>query len=442
MHYEKQEAPKRTTLDELLLADDCVTDILLDDICKTRKYTSSFQPTGSVQIPLLFGGASGEALAAISSLIIQVRNHHKLQSPALHLLCMQLTLYYDMLSSDCSFVLATTRQNSQHEEWCVVAKRTIEKGTQIKYLKGANATITSAIEGGYSSLGRIDGVGGKRFTTAGTVRFCDHNCEPNARLLVKDDFTVVIALQNIEQGEEITVYYADDFLGEGNQNCSCATCKSLDQTNASNLRGLWPDQRGLASRTLPSPSMSPDECEGMSGRRFREGSRSENTTIQQADRISQRYTGLVDNFLNVPKDSSLWNTAHAWASAIEKVGGLDGPDAPTKLRADDVWKRRPSDQSLFAHLLHAFSLPETNVYACLQPNHPIDGSEFAMVIQQLFQPDQKGARYAVNIPLASDIVEVAFPESLQHQHPCLDGRKVTVNITPQYTFVDIHIGRS
>jgi hypothetical protein len=117
-----------------------------------------------------------------------------------------------------------------------VAKKTIEKGSQVKYLKGTNATIIGAIEGAYSSLGRIDGACGNRYITVRPVRFIDHDCEPNAKLKAKDDYTIVIALRNIKEDEEVTVYYAADFFGEANQNCSYATCKSLDQTNASNLR--------------------------------------------------------------------------------------------------------------------------------------------------------------------------------------------------------------
>jgi len=288
VHCEDQGVRRRTELDELLLADDCVTDILLDDICKVEKYNQPFRTTAVVRISLFSGEAHDEeVVAALSSLITSVRTPVGLDSPDLHGLRMQLTLYCDMLSSDCPFELATTRQYSQYEEWCVVAKRTIEKGTQVKYLKGANGTVTSATEGTYSSLGRIDGACGKRYITAGPVRFVDHDCKPNSKLEAKEDHTVITTIRNVEEGEETTVFYSADFFGRGNQNCSCATCKPLDPTNVRHLHRFWPLRPGSTGRTLPSPAVSSNGCEDLWRGRLREEQAFQGAIMEQTDRILQ-----------------------------------------------------------------------------------------------------------------------------------------------------------
>ena len=124
-----------------------------------------------------------------------------------------------------------------------------------------------------------------------------------------------------------------------------------------------------------------------------------------------------------------------------KAGGLDGPTSPTKFRAEEVWQHRSSDEVLFAHVLDAFRLRDTLVYARLNPNHPENSSHISMVMRQLFKPDMASAHYAVNIPLPPDVADFKIPEELQHSHPCRDDRCMTVNVTPQYTFVDIHIGK-
>jgi hypothetical protein len=149
----------------------------------------------------------------------------------------------------------------------------------------------------------------------------------------------------------------------------------------------------------------------------------------------------VDNFLDIPESSNLWHTANAWMKAIQKARGLDGPSAPTKFRAHDVWRLRPNDDDLFAWVIHGFDISNTDIYLRSNPNHPLPGTKFSNVIRQLFKPNESETYYATNMPIPPDIAEFRIPEALQRSFPCLKDHRVTINVTPQFTSVEPHIGR-
>ena len=61
----------------------------------------------------------------------------------------------------------------------------------------------------------------------GPARFANHDCDANARLIsTASNLMVVIALRRINRGdEEITVSYGEDYFGDGNRECLCASCE-------------------------------------------------------------------------------------------------------------------------------------------------------------------------------------------------------------------------
>ncbi|KAJ6018463.1 hypothetical protein N7522_001927 [Penicillium canescens] len=67
----------------------------------------------------------------------------------------------------------------------------------------------------------------------GPARFVNHDCQPNARLVTRDNRQMsVVAMRHIREGDEITVFYSDDYFGDNNCDCLCLTCEKR-----SRLRG-------------------------------------------------------------------------------------------------------------------------------------------------------------------------------------------------------------
>lgn len=458
LRRDKEDLFRHTTGYSQLLADDCVSNALLDSILPAQKYTPRFSPAPGVQFSFRPEEAHQRVIAAISECTIKIREHYELECPDLRDLCVQYALYYDMLSSDCPFDLATTTQYSKQEQWCVVARQRIRKG-RVLYLRGVNVEVAdesfSALEEAIR-FGLMESPDGTRLFPIGPLRYVNHRCHnANSQLRIEDSYTVIVALRDIDVDEEITVHYGKDYFGKGNKDCSCATCIPTTQGMSEGLRHIWPQRGRPCGQGSNSKQIQKEKEDAFHVEIDQQGAR--NLTSRSREGLERQcpiprqikpsrltstlgFEEPLQKFFGVPRMSTLWGTAQAWAGAIQKAGGLDGPKAPIKFRADDIWTRRPSDKILFAHLLDAFNLHDTGVYTRLRPNDPEDSSEFSMVIQQLFQPDTECAYYAINMPLSSDVAEFAIPDSLQYQHPYLEGRELTVNITPQYAFVDIHIG--
>ena len=398
LRREKEDSFRHAAGYSQLLADDCVSHALLDSIYPTQKYTPRFSPTPDVQISFRSEEAHQRVIAAISECTIKIREHYELECPDLRDLCVQFALYYDMLSSDCPFDLATTTQYSKQEQWCVVARQRIRKG-RVLYLRGVNVEVAdesfTALEEAIR-FGLMESPDGTRLVPIGPLRYVNHRCRnANSELRIEDSYTVIVALRDINVDEEITVHYGKDYFGKGNKDCSCATCIPPTQGMSEGLRQIWPQRgrpcgQGSKSKRIQEEAFHVEigrqaDCNLTS--RSREGLEPQCAIPQQIKPSWLASTvGLeeaLENFFGVPKISTLWRTAHAWASAIQKAGGLDGPKAPTKFRADDIWTRRPSDKILFAHLLDTFNLHDTGIYTRLRPNDLEDSSEFSMVIQQL-----------------------------------------------------------
>lgn len=63
----------------------------------------------------------------------------------------------------------------------------------------------------------------------GPRRFANHDCKANAKRSPTEDDIQIVATQYISIDEEITVTYGNDYFGENNCECLCATCKSLQR---------------------------------------------------------------------------------------------------------------------------------------------------------------------------------------------------------------------
>ncbi|KAK7002104.1 hypothetical protein R3P38DRAFT_3043895 [Favolaschia claudopus] len=65
----------------------------------------------------------------------------------------------------------------------------------------------------------------KSYLVLGPARFVNHDCLNNCELFRQGKTICVRVLRTIAIGDEITVYYGEDYFGDGNQHCLCGTCK-------------------------------------------------------------------------------------------------------------------------------------------------------------------------------------------------------------------------
>lgn len=65
-------------------------------------------------------------------------------------------------------------------------------------------------------------------TRENIARYINHSCEPNAYLLIQRGHAWIFAARDIEQGEEITFDYGEEFFNEyiKPKGCRCTKCSS------------------------------------------------------------------------------------------------------------------------------------------------------------------------------------------------------------------------
>lgn len=140
--------------------------------------------------------------------------------------------YVSMYLPDCPFEVHTTnRYTIDTQEAAATARKKIHKGEHVKYLVGTQVPITKD-EAKDLDLTRRDFsivMSSRKKSPSlflGPARFANHDCEANATLNTKgSNGMVVVAVKDIEVGDEITVTYGDDYFGIDNCECLCATCE-------------------------------------------------------------------------------------------------------------------------------------------------------------------------------------------------------------------------
>ncbi|KAI9853009.1 MAG: Histone-lysine N-methyltransferase set9 [Thelocarpon superellum] len=141
--------------------------------------------------------------------------------------------YVHIYLPDCPFEVSTTnRYTVVSHEAAVTARRVIRKGETVKYLSGIQVSLTRDEEADLDLRRRdFSIVMSSRKKSAslflGPARFANHDCDANARLVTTGTNGMeVVAVREIEVGEEITVTYGDDYFGLENCECLCGSCEA------------------------------------------------------------------------------------------------------------------------------------------------------------------------------------------------------------------------
>ena len=147
--------------------------------------------------------------------------------------------YISIWMPDCPFEVSTTnRYTITTHEAATTARRFIRSGDTIKYLCGNLVAMTPDEEKDMDLTRRDFSVvlSSRKKTPSlflGPARFSNHDCNANARLVTRGvEGMVIVANQDIDIGNEITVNYGEHYFGKNNCECLCATCEGQE-------RGGW-----------------------------------------------------------------------------------------------------------------------------------------------------------------------------------------------------------
>jgi [histone H4]-N-methyl-L-lysine20 N-methyltransferase len=144
--------------------------------------------------------------------------------------------YIEMYQTDCAWEVSTTnRYTITTYEAAVTARRRIRQGDKIKYLIGTLVPLTTEESADLDMTNRNFSivVSARKKNSSiflGPARFANHDCDANGRLVTSGESGMeVVAMKNIEVGDEITVSYGDDYFGPDNVDCLCHTCERYER---------------------------------------------------------------------------------------------------------------------------------------------------------------------------------------------------------------------
>jgi len=247
IHRDEPDRTHHLTLAELAAHDDACSDALIDNAyyrAQIRKNRPKYNPLRGIkedEIPqiILHKLIVAKDTVATEKALLQVagvkRYRAGLKSKAVQENFLRhLRKYILMYSTDCPWeVSSTNRYTITNYEAAVTARARIKQNQTISYLVGTLVRLTADESNQLDTTNRnfsIVCLGRKKNQSIflGPARFANHDCNANARLVPKgDDSMEVIALRNIEIGEEITVSYGGDYFGPNNTDCLCGTCEDL-----------------------------------------------------------------------------------------------------------------------------------------------------------------------------------------------------------------------
>ncbi|EXJ93138.1 histone-lysine N-methyltransferase SUV420H [Capronia epimyces CBS 606.96] len=246
---QEPEKAHRLSLAELAAHDDVCSDALIDNAyykARIRKNRTKHIPIRGIKeddVPRILLhkvivdkdlGAAEKALLALPGL---KRYKKSLRSkPEQDHFLSHLRKYIAMYQTDCPWEVSTTnRYTITTYEAAVTARRRIKQGDSVKYLTGTLVPLTTEESADLDLTNRnfsivVSSRKKNSLIFLGPARFANHDCDANGRLVTRGpDGMEVVAMKNIEVGDEITVSYGDDYFGPSNIDCLCHTCEVLER---------------------------------------------------------------------------------------------------------------------------------------------------------------------------------------------------------------------
>jgi hypothetical protein len=174
-----------------------------------------------------------------------------------------LTKYANLYLPDCPFEVSSTNQyHSASEEGAIIARKQIKRGETVKYLCGARVTISLEEETSMKKEGLDFSIGvssgGISYLVPGPIRFVNHDCNANARLVAGPSEVTVVATEDIEIGQEITASYGENYFGEDNCDCLCETCHTTPKQveTPTGRYAMRPRKKPVPRRPIKKPTLA------------------------------------------------------------------------------------------------------------------------------------------------------------------------------------------
>ncbi|KAF9186586.1 Histone-lysine N-methyltransferase set9 [Haplosporangium sp. Z 11] len=243
-------------LQTLSTLDDLLSDLLLDRVnlwFQTHKMNKDYQP---LNVP------PEKILDIIQRRVIVDRKVPEAIKDLLEHARRYLSIYLPTAGFEIS---QTDRYSAvtHKSEACVIANRPLEVGSELRYCAGTIAILNEQEEKDLES--RTSDFSVIRTSRKGTclflgpARFVNHDCDPNCSFMAAGSNVIYFkVLKPVNVNDEITTHYGDNYFGNNNQECLCATCERRG-------KGGYKKNKSSTPEPLPTPVSTPVQ----EGRRLR-----------------------------------------------------------------------------------------------------------------------------------------------------------------------------
>ncbi|KAG0320704.1 Histone-lysine N-methyltransferase set9 [Dissophora globulifera] len=246
-------------LQTLSTLDDLLSDILLDGVhlwFQTHKMNKDYTPM-RLPAPQILDIIQRKVIVdrkvpeAVKELLEHARRYFNIYLP---------TAGFEISQTD-RYTAVTNKS-----EACVIANRTFEVGSELRYCAGTIANLNEQeekdLENRTSDFSVIKTSRRGTCLFLGPARFVNHDCDPNCSFMAAGSTVIYFkVLRQINANDEITTHYGDNYFGINNQECLCATCENRGE-------GRYKKDRASTIDVPVSPSLKPLDG-GSFGRRLR-----------------------------------------------------------------------------------------------------------------------------------------------------------------------------